>query len=178
MVYEYSHAEYAALMPAAPVCIAGFDYKRNNNMYTVRRAEPHELEKLLVLYSFLHDHDEKAAQKDQEAVWNQICDNSRFFTYFVIEEKDSFIASCNLTVVPNLTRGCRWFAVIENVITHPDYRRKGLARMVLEEAKKTAKEKNCYKVMLLSSAERTGAHELYKKIGFSGTAKKGYVLKF
>lgn len=147
-------------------------------MYTVRQMTGGELDKLLTLYTFLHDHDDPVDKKDQKAVWEQICTNSDFFTYFVIEEGDTFISTCNIAVIPNLTRGCRSFGVIENVITHPDYRGRGLARMVLERAIEYAKEKNCYKVMLLSSAERAAAHKLYEKVGFSGSAKKGYVLKF
>jgi hypothetical protein len=40
-----------------------------------------------------------------------------------------------------------------------------------------AKNQNCYKVMLLSNAQRKDAHKFYETLGFSSDDKIGYVKK-
>lgn len=100
-----------------------------------------------------------------------------FAMYFVAEEAGTLAGSCNITIIPNLTRGGRPFAVIENVITDIAYRRRGIGRSLIEMAVAYAKESNCYKVQLLSGSERTGAHRFYESLGFSGNRKKGFDMR-
>ena len=45
------------------------------------------------------------------------------------------MSSCALSVVPNLTRGCQPYGVIENVVTHADYRGKGYGKKVVVPVK-------------------------------------------
>jgi GNAT superfamily N-acetyltransferase len=78
----------------------------------------------------------------------------------------------------NLTRQQRPYAVIENVITHQDYRKKGYGTLVMEKAVDYAKRENCYKIMLLSSSSRKDAHQFYERLGFDGSSKKGFQLRF
>ncbi len=93
-----------------------------------------------------------------------------FAMYFVAEEAGTLAGSCNITIIPNLTRGGRPFAVIA-------YRRRGIGRSLIEMAVAYAKESNCYKVQLLSGSERTGAHRFYESLGFSGNRKKGFDMR-
>ena len=44
------------------------------------------------------------------------------------------VASCTLTLTPNLTRGCRPYGVIENVVTDVGFRKRGFAKAVLEKS--------------------------------------------
>lgn len=43
-----------------------------------------------------------------------------------MEEEGRLLATCNLSIIPNLTRGARPFARIENVVRPTAYRRQGL----------------------------------------------------
>jgi hypothetical protein len=36
---------------------------------------------------------------------------------------------------------------------------------------------NCYKIMLMSSAARSGGHGLYEGLGFDAHAKRAFVMK-
>lgn len=60
------------------------------------------------------------------------------------------VASCTLTLTPNLTRGCRPYGVIENVVTDVGFRKRGFAKAVLEKALAFCWSSNCYKVMLMA----------------------------
>jgi GNAT superfamily N-acetyltransferase len=84
------------------------------------------------------------------------------------------VASCILVVVPNLTRGGRPFGVIENVVTHREYRRRGIGSELLHHALDLAWEAGCYKVMLLSGMHRVESHAFYESVGFQKGAKIGF----
>ncbi len=119
----------------------------------IRKAGYDDLEGLLTLYSHLfpqEDYSDKRSFKDK---WNEIL-SSKGLSYFVVVESNVIVASCNISIIPNLTRAQRPYAVIENVITHPDYRRKGYGKGVVQRAVDFAQEENCYKVMLLSTSSR------------------------
>ncbi len=145
--------------------------------FIVRRIGKNELYKLLELYKYLNPEDKKPPEEEIKKAWDDIMKNEDKYIYLVIEEDNKIISSCNISIIPNLTRGARPYAVIENVITRPDYRRKGLGRKVIHEAVHYAKKAGCYKVMLLSSSGRHEAHQFYESLGFSSKEKTGFVMK-
>jgi GNAT superfamily N-acetyltransferase len=83
------------------------------------------------------------------------------------------VASCALFVLPNLTRRGMPFALIENVVTHADFRRLGFGRAVLRAAVSAAWEQGCYKVMLLTGARDGGVVDFYVEAGFQ-QSKTGF----
>src|ERR1700682_1009824 len=96
----------------------------------------------------------------------------------IVAESGSSIAStCMLAIVPSIANGGRPFGVIEHVVTAKTQRRRGLARSVLEHALRLAWSRNCYKIILLSGADRTGAHRVYESVGFRGDVEFGFVAK-
>jgi GNAT superfamily N-acetyltransferase len=141
-----------------------------------RKIKKDELGKLLELYKFLNPEDKNIINEDLLKSWEEILSNDNYFRYYIIESDNKFIASCAVSVIPNLTREGKSYAVIENVITHPDHRRKGLGGIIIKEAVKYTEEKNCYKVMLLSNAKREEAHEFYTSLGFDRNKKIGFVM--
>ena len=141
-----------------------------------RRIRETELEKLLSLYTHLHDDDLKIDKDTLEIIWQKLLTNDSI-VYFVIEQDELLVSSCNLAIIPNLTRGARPIGLIENVVTHRDYRNKGLGKLVVESALNYDKNENCYKVMLLSSSGRLSAHKFYESLDFSSDDKVGYVMK-
>jgi GNAT superfamily N-acetyltransferase len=56
------------------------------------------------------------------------------------------------------------------------YRRKGYGKELLQNAIDRARRHNCYKIMLLSNADRKEAHEFYKSLGFDAKSKTGFLL--
>jgi GNAT superfamily N-acetyltransferase len=143
----------------------------------IRRIEDNDLEKLLPLYMHLHEADVKVSEEKLRGVWRTILLNRDLFIYLVAEENENIVATCNISLIPNLTRGGSSIALIENVVTHQDYRRRGIGKAIIMEAINIAKENKCYKVMLMTNALRKEAHAFYKKIGFSSTDKVGFVMK-
>ena len=147
------------------------------NDVTIRQAVKDDLDGVLDLYTHLSPNDAPLPPRPRVVeLWKEIVANP-MLTYFIAERGGQLIATCNLTIVPNLTRGARPFGVIENVVTHSDFRRRGVAKAILEQAIETARQAGCYKVMLMSGTSRKEAHALYEKVGFSKDTKVGFDLR-
>lgn len=140
-----------------------------------RFARYNDLEGIMDLYDHLNPGDVRAPLSRMKIIWDEIMNDPGRYRYAVAEDNGSIVAVSNITVVPNLTRSGRPYGVIENVVTHPDVRRKGFGRATIQLLLDFAREQNCYKVMLLSSDKRKEAHEFYRSIGFDGDSKRGFV---
>ncbi len=100
----------------------------------IRSITPSELNELLALYAHLHSTDDPLPEPAKvQAVWQELLANPRY-PYFGAYVGGQLVASCNLTVIPNLTRGCRPYGVIENVVTHAEHRQHGYGKAVLRHA--------------------------------------------
>ena len=150
---------------------------RTAEKITVRDAVESDLDGILDLYTYLHEYDDPLpSQVDMSKLWTSIITSS-LLRYFVAEHEGQLVSSCNLTIIPNLTHGAKPFGFIENVITHPEYRRNGYAQSVIDYALNAAWQSGCHTVMLLSNEHRHEAHQLYEKVGFKKGVKIGYVAK-
>jgi GNAT superfamily N-acetyltransferase len=133
-----------------------------------------DLEPLLSLYEHLHAQDDPAP-RDAAAIWERILlDPAHIYVGAFIDER--LVAAGNASVIPNLTRGGRPYAVIENVVTHATYRRRGHASRVMRELISRCWQQRCYKIMLLSSQARADGHRLYEALGFDRVSKQAFVL--
>ncbi len=128
-----------------------------------------------MLYTHLHKGTSMPQMSQKLAdTWRNIC-NCDNHAVIVAEENGKIVSSCTVVIVENLTHDNRPFAIIENVVTHEKYRRKGLASQCIEYACEYARLQNCYKIMLMSSSQNIDAHALYKKCSFNCSDKIGFV---
>jgi GNAT superfamily N-acetyltransferase len=143
----------------------------------IRILKESELDDLLNLYSHVHAADDPLPDRSVvEAVWKDIQDSPKF-QYFGAFVGGRLVSSCTISIMPNFTRGCRSYGLIENVVTHTDYRRKGYGTAVLQHALEYAWGKNCYKVMLLTSRKDEAIHRFYESAGFDGRAKQAFIAR-
>lgn len=143
----------------------------------IRKAKLEDLQAILTLYQQLFPNEDYSEIGDFTHTWSEILNDNKI-KCFLLFKNEMALASCIVTIIPNLTRNQRPYAVIENVITHCEYRKMGLGREIMDKAVQCAKEQNCYKVMLLSSSKRMEAHKFYERIGFDGDSKKGFQIRF
>lgn len=83
------------------------------------------------------------------------------------------VTSCVLVIVPNLSRGGRPYALIENVVTHAGHRGMGYGKLILEAASNRAWDRDCYKVMLMTGSRRPSTLGFYESAGFE-QSKTGF----
>jgi len=77
----------------------------------------------------------------------------------------------NVSLIPFFKAG-RKIYLIANVATHPDYRRRGIARVLTEAAMNRAREKQASAIWLHVREENKGAIALYRDLGFQERARR------
>lgn len=142
----------------------------------VRLIYRDELRDLLQLYRYLHPEDPVVAAEEVGGLWEAILDDENM-KIIVVEADGRIVSSCVLTIIRNLSRGARPYGLIENVVTHPDYRRRGYGHMAVRRAIECARENNCYKVMLMTSSKDESVHRFYESCGFRKDVKTGFIIQ-
>ncbi len=143
----------------------------------IRELGPGDLSALLDAYARLHAEDDPLPPREAlERLWARICADPALI-YVGAFAGSRLVATCTGAIVPNLTRGARPYAVVENVFTDAERRRQGLGSAVLQELLSRCWAAGCYKVMLLSGAARDAAHAFYEHNGFDRHAKQAFILR-
>ena len=139
----------------------------------IRLVKRNEYDQLLGLMRQLNPLDPEASEIELQ-VFNEII-SSKHLELIVAEDGGVLLGSCYINVIPNITRGGRPYAVIENVVTDSAHRNRGIGKSLLDYAIKLAWGKNCYKVMLMSGRTDDSVHAFYKKCGFNADEKQAYI---
>ena len=143
----------------------------------IRELQEQEIDLLLDLYNYLHSSDDPLPERNVvQSTWKEITESSHF-KYFGVFLEERLVSSCTLSLIPNLTRGCRCYGVIENVVTHAEFRQQGFGRKILNFALQFAWSENCYKVMLLTGRKDEATYRFYESVGFDRYAKQAFLAK-
>ncbi len=141
---------------------------------TIREAGNFDLEGLLELYLHLHECEKLPVTPELISLWEEMIQNPDY--HLLIGEVDGkLVSSVTLVVIKNLTRGMRPYALIENVVTHKDYRCRGYAQALMQRAAEIARNANCYKIMLLTGAKIESTLRFYEKCGFNSKDKTAFI---
>jgi GNAT superfamily N-acetyltransferase len=143
----------------------------------IRLIRPNELNELLALYVHLHQSDEPLPEpRVVQTVWKELMANPHC-KYFGGYVSNTLVSSCTINVIPNLTRRCQPYGIIENVVTHPSHRNQGIGKAVLDHALSHAWSLGCYKVMLLTGRKDEATFKFYESAGFDRHAKQAFLAK-
>ena len=138
-------------------------------MATVRPAAEPDIPRILELYEELTGERHDLIRHETEPVFAEISSMSGH-ELLVAEEDNVVVGTMVLLIVPNLSHGALPWAIVENLVVDPGYRRRGIGRLLTEYAIARAREAGCYKVQLLSNVKRRESHRLYKALGFKTSA--------
>ena len=140
----------------------------------VREVYENELSQVLGLYLHLHEKTIPEMTKHLENTWNMILQDKNH--HLIVNEIDGkIVSSCVCVIIPNLTRGIRPYAFVENVVTHVDFRGRGYATECLNYAKGIAENANCYKMMLLTGSKKEETLNFYGNAGYNSTDKTAFI---
>jgi GNAT superfamily N-acetyltransferase len=84
----------------------------------------------------------------------------------VAEMDGQVVGVCQLIVFRHLQTRGGLCAEVESVHVHPDYRRRGVGRVLMAAALERARLLGCYRLQLTSNLARPEAHRFYEKLGF------------
>lgn len=140
----------------------------------VREARENELREILELY--LHLHEKSVPEMDDylKNTWETIMRDENHHI-IVLEADGKLVSSCVCVIIPNLTRGIRPYAFVENVVTHADYRGRGYATECLRYAEQIARTAGCYKMMLLTGSKEEKTLNFYRNAGYNSTDKTAFI---
>ena len=92
----------------------------------IREVQEKDLQALLELYLHLHEESVPELTEHLKKTWHTILADENH--HIIVKEIDGkLVSSCVCVIIPNLTRGIRPYAFVENVVTHAEYRGKGYA---------------------------------------------------
>lgn len=96
-----------------------------------------------------------------------------FLTHEGVAEQEHPVGTAAMVLMPHLTYDCHPSAFIEAVVVAYAHRRRGVARLLVQQALDDARAASCRKVQLLSHKRHAddGAHELYRRLGFAAEAE-------
>lgn len=140
----------------------------------IREAGFSDLNGLLELYTYLHNNPIPENDGRLADLWYKIMGDRTH--HIIVAEEDGVIASsCVCVIIPNLTHGQQPYALIENVVTRPEYRKKGLATACLDFAKGIVEKEGCYKIMLLTGSKEESTLRFYERAGFNRNDKTAFI---
>lgn len=144
----------------------------NVDALQIRAATDDDLAALLSLYKHLNPEDVLASAEAAKEAFAQL---RRYTgsTILVGVVANELVTSCTLIVVPNLTRGGKPYALIENVVTHTAWRKRGHGTALLKHAAQLGFDQGCYKVMLLTGSKEAATLTFYANAGFE-QSKTGF----
>lgn len=134
----------------------------------IRKATATDAEQLKALY-FEHLTHYPPKEEQDMAKWRAILtkfEQDENMHLLVLEIDGKVVSTVQMAIVENLTHNIRPFAVIENVVTHAEYRGKGYASALLQKATEIAKERGCYKLFLETGSNKESTLNFYKNNGF------------
>lgn len=141
----------------------------------IRESTPSDLLGLLELYTHLHETGLPEDSLHLRQTWAAICENPDYHI-IVCEWDGKIVSSCVCNIIPNLTRNVRPYALIENVVTHADYRGNGFASACLQCAKEIAEKAGCYKMMLITGSRSESTLRFYRNAGYFSEGKTAFYL--
>lgn len=143
--------------------------------FTIRRATRKDVPELIQLYRHLVPGDEPLDDERAGLIWDRFSriDGGSIFLGVC---NGTLVATCTLVVIPNFVRSGASYALIENVVTHSDFRGRGYGKAVLAHAVETAWSLGCYKVMLLTGSKDPATLGFYRNAGFQ-TTKTGFEMR-
>ena len=139
-----------------------------------REIQRDDLPQLLALYRHLHPEGWLEEGPDAQKIWQAI-QAAPGYHIVVAEEGGELVSTCTLLIVPNLTHLGRPYGLIENVVTHPAHRGKGLATGCLNFARQLAQEQGCYKLMLMTGSKRQSTLHFYERAGYRSDVKTAFL---
>ena len=140
----------------------------------IREAVENDLNGLLKLYMQLHDNPFPDIDDRINNIWDSIMSDPNHHI-IVAEEEGCIVSSCVCVIIPNLTRGQRPYAFIENVVTDEKWHNKGLATACLDFARGIAESENCYKMMLLTGSKEKSTLDFYERAGYNRNDKTAFI---
>ena len=141
----------------------------------IREITVNDYQQLMELYTHLHEKTVPAFEGKAAEYWSRI-NSDPDYHIIVAELNGKIVASCTCIIILNMTHGAKPYAFVENVVTHDDYRKRGLASECLKKAKEIAEQCGCYKIFLLTGSKLESTLNFYERAGYERNTKTAFYM--
>jgi GNAT superfamily N-acetyltransferase len=131
-----------------------------------REASREDLPEVLRLYAQPDLDDGKTLSLAQAERIFDLMESYPDYRIYVAVSENRIVGTFALLVMHNLAHEGASSAVIEDVAVDPERQERGIGKMMMRHALRTAADKGCYKAMLSSNLKRERAHAFYEALGF------------
>lgn len=142
----------------------------------IRSADSDDFEAVVLLYAQLNVYDPPVVGPEYVAVYEQIL-NRDGLDVLLLELDGEALGATYLNLIPNLSRGGRPYAVIENVVIAAHRRGERLGRRLMDATLERAWAAGCYKAMLQTGSKTPSTYAFYRACGFADDAKTAYLAR-
>jgi N-acetylglutamate synthase-like GNAT family acetyltransferase len=94
---------------------------------------------------------------------------------FVCDNQGRVCGTALVSLCADVMFNAQPFAVVENIVIDADMRSQGIGGELLQYIEDYCLDKDCSKIMLLSSIHREQAHQFFERVGYVGSIKRGFV---
>jgi GNAT superfamily N-acetyltransferase len=141
-----------------------------------RLARVEDLPGLLALFAVSEVSSAAQPLERAERIWRETLETAGVHV-FVSEHEGRVAATCMLVTAPNLLRGGRRHAFLENVVAHPEIRGLGHGKAVVQAALMHAWASDCHHVLMQSGRADPAVHAFYRGLGFEPGLRVAYVAR-
>ena len=146
-------------------------------MLIIRRAAASDA---VALHDLYHNHLTQNPPKEPQSMADWRDKIARFsvnplYHILVGEIENRIVSSVTIIIIENLTHNQRPYAIIENVVTHENFRGRQYATALMRKAEEIAKSQHCYKIMLLTGAKAPSTLLFYEHCGYNMKDKTAFI---
>jgi len=132
--------------------------------YVIRKAELSDTDELSELfYEFIGTDSNKIVIKEQI---EKINNTSNYFLA-VACDGNKVIGTSMAILCYDFVGNCNPFLLVENVVVSPQYRSKGVGKLLMKAIEDFGAKNTCNYIILVSGNHRKQAHKFYESLGYS-----------
>lgn len=137
----------------------------------IRDMEERDLNEVASLYELLMEEESNIENMIKQF---SALKNNKSYILMVAEEEGKIAGTVMGVTCITMVSNFNSFLVIEDLIVDKNYRGKGIAKGMMLELEKRAKEADCSYAILLSGKQRKEAHKLYESLGYGEDGARGF----
>ncbi|KPA11047.1 N-acetyltransferase GCN5 [Candidatus Magnetomorum sp. HK-1] len=140
----------------------------NDNYFIFRQATHSDVENLLNLLHILFDFENITFQEYKHRKALKMILNAKQTCIMVAEIHQKIVGMCAAQLFISTAEG-GYAAFVEDIVVEPGYRKRGIAKKLLQRMEQWAKKENVYRLQLLVNKNNAPAKKLYHLLNYSST---------
>ena len=141
----------------------------NNEKISVRIVQQNDILQIIVLLQSISEF--KPSEHEHRKMWDSLQRQKNFHSFVAVIDRQ-IVGYGAIFVLANIRGGK--MGQIEDIVSHPNFSKKGVGRMIMNALFKVAKANGCYKIALQCKDHNV---EFYKKISYevSGVSMQRFI---